>query len=561
MTPGDRPPPKPPRAPESTAPDRAFQAAFALLVLLAAALRAAIAARPLAALDGRTVPDDAYISLHIAKNIGLGLGPLFGDDFTNGFQPLYVWLMAIPAALSGPQALQTVEGLDHLVKQGLALGAAADLGALILVVLLLRRQGYTRAALAFGLLWALHPAVLATALNGLETSLAIFFFALIWSCADRWRLGHAPPSRLVLLGLVIGLGALARIDLLMVGVYFALCSLLLLWRGRRRGRAYLRRTWLLGNVSLALGVALGFAPWLLYSLYYTQRWYPISGQAVRFLSLVGVDRRHMWPHYRGMLDAAVHALEGALAHLGRAALVALALALLLALTAALRRDRPALAPLRAALADLGLPLLFGLSLFLAYTFYIFCPWYFGRYLAPLTLVAFVVLGVAFELLLRALPGRPRLQLALFGLALAAAAAATITLPGVDALLRKGPNARLGYRNLGLWARKHLPAGARIGAPQSGALAYYATHLDVINLDGVVNAAAFRALKRRRMLQYIRDNKIHTIIGWQQNIDLLALHSSGLSSYDWQKKQTIKGFRSWGHPWLVYEVNAPPPPEE
>ena len=58
------------------------------------ALRVAIALRPLARLDGLTIPDDAYLCLTIARSFGRGLGPYYTDAFTNGFQPLYVLLMA-----------------------------------------------------------------------------------------------------------------------------------------------------------------------------------------------------------------------------------------------------------------------------------------------------------------------------------------------------------------------------------------------------------------------------------------------------------------------------------
>ena len=60
-----------------------------MLVLLALnlLLRCSVALRPLEYIDGLTIPDDAYLSLTIAKNIAAGLGPLYGLEHTNGFQP------------------------------------------------------------------------------------------------------------------------------------------------------------------------------------------------------------------------------------------------------------------------------------------------------------------------------------------------------------------------------------------------------------------------------------------------------------------------------------------
>lgn len=46
--------------------------------------------RSIAFLDGRTLIDDSYYSLEIAKNIGQGKGPLYGTAMTNGFQQRYL---------------------------------------------------------------------------------------------------------------------------------------------------------------------------------------------------------------------------------------------------------------------------------------------------------------------------------------------------------------------------------------------------------------------------------------------------------------------------------------
>src|SRR5215468_3784267 len=77
----------------------AGRAAVALLLVLDLGLRAAVALRPLERIDGLTVPDDAYLSLSLARAIGRGEGPRYGLGYTNGFQPLYVFLMAPDYAL------------------------------------------------------------------------------------------------------------------------------------------------------------------------------------------------------------------------------------------------------------------------------------------------------------------------------------------------------------------------------------------------------------------------------------------------------------------------------
>ncbi|MGB5105870.1 MAG: hypothetical protein WBP29_04150 [Candidatus Zixiibacteriota bacterium] len=70
------------------------RALFTSLLAVNLVSRLLIAIRPLKFIDGLTIPDDAYLSLNIARNIAKGLGPLYGSDFTNGFQPLYVFIVA-----------------------------------------------------------------------------------------------------------------------------------------------------------------------------------------------------------------------------------------------------------------------------------------------------------------------------------------------------------------------------------------------------------------------------------------------------------------------------------
>src|SRR4051794_40150587 len=58
--------------------------ALVLVVAVAAGLRLLAATRPVAHLDGVTIPDDAYLALSIARNIASGIGPFYYPDFTNG---------------------------------------------------------------------------------------------------------------------------------------------------------------------------------------------------------------------------------------------------------------------------------------------------------------------------------------------------------------------------------------------------------------------------------------------------------------------------------------------
>src|SRR5207247_465322 len=67
---------------------------LAALIVAATLLRLVLAWLPIEAVDRIFLVDDSYIALNVSRNLALGRGPL-GDSIhaTNGYQPLYVWLM------------------------------------------------------------------------------------------------------------------------------------------------------------------------------------------------------------------------------------------------------------------------------------------------------------------------------------------------------------------------------------------------------------------------------------------------------------------------------------
>jgi hypothetical protein len=56
------------------------------------------------------------------------------------------------------------------------------------------------------------------------------------------------------------------------------------------------------------------------------------------------------------------------------------------------------------------------------------------------------------------------------------------------------------------------------------MSYFARH-PVINLDGVVNREATRALREKRMADYVREEGIEAIIDWPVWFEALLVHRS------------------------------------
>jgi len=526
---------------------------LAAILTLAAALRGWLLARPVAALDGRALPDDAYIAMEIAKNIGWGQGPRFVDYLTNGFQPLFVWLSAIPFAWTVPAALDPSQ-LDFHLKLALAISCAFDLGSLWLLAAAVRRgTGDPMAGLFAALVWAIHPAVLRVAVNGLETATAIFLLLCIWNLVLRRPFANSSARRLFGIGLVCGVAAMARIDLLLVGTFFAIESI----RSLRSATGGDRSQWLAKNGALASGTLAGYAPWMLYSWGYTGTFVPGSGAAVRWITLTHSQHQLNASFFADMGSNALAAVDGNIPLFGKAALLFVVVAVAATFR---RRAADASTPSARSPRWLMLPAVFCGALFCAYTLYVFAPWFFLRYLAPFEVLAIAIVAAGVSRLAALAPRHSR---AIWLFAAGVAVLTTTLQPGFRRLLVAPPDSQIGYRNLGLWARHLVAPGTTIGATQTGALAYYASDYRVVNLDGVVNPRAYDAVRTGTAMDYIREEDIDYVIGWRRNLEFLERNSKDFDPADLATVGYIEQFRSWGIQWEIHRVVYPdgrmPPP--
>jgi len=194
------------------------------------------------------ITDDTFIHLQYARHLAEGHGPVFnvGERVYGGTSPLWVAVLAAPMAL----------GLDGLASAR-ALGAAATLASIVLMLQLLRHTVRTPELRAAGTLaWAANAWMLRWSLSGMEAPLAV---ALTLAGFVAFTGGSGWGPRASLTGALWSLAALTRPE----GVY-----LLLLWGGflvaGARGRD--------GRVRLAwgaLGPILLYGGWLLFArLYY-----------------------------------------------------------------------------------------------------------------------------------------------------------------------------------------------------------------------------------------------------------------------------------------------------
>lgn len=445
-------------------------------------MRLLLACRSLPALDRLFVPDDAYYTLSIARSLAAGRGPsVDGVHLTNGFQPLLAFLLVLLPRLG----------------TALAIGALADGVTAWCLAMLAERivargpnaAHAARAAVAAAAIWAFSPSAIAASLNGLETSLTLACLAgalLAFAAKRAWT------------GALLGLCLLARVD----SVFFVATV----------GIALLRRD---GVRKAALHVgqaALVVAPWWIYELRHFGTVIPESGAAVREQAMMYRDAGMV---VRDQIAWATGAVFGPpfldftpLRQLlgGTASGVGMVLGLvLMAAVAWLLRKRPS--------APIAILALNALCIFLFYALYLPATWFFRRYLVPVHL--FVALLVAVHV---------RRREALAWLAVAAISIAPFFYRDPKITPDQGHHGAKGYFVPAGEILAAAPRDAVIGAFQSGALGWRSGEASaagrrVVNLDGVVDGEAARAVREHRLAAFAKERGVTHLADWDVNVKL------------------------------------------
>jgi hypothetical protein len=401
--------------------------------------------------------DDAYYYLVIARNAASGQGfSADGLSPTNGFQPLWMWLL-VPVAWLTSGDTSRLLGLTQLI---VVCVFAASGG--LLCELLRARFGFLPALVGTAVL--LVPRFSNVLLSGMESGLAVLLLVLL----VRERLGRA---RAVPTGVLLGLLMLARLDSVFLGMTLAGY---LAVEGMARDGSPLQsralRTLRTGLATLWPAVAL-VIPYLAWNYVSFGHLVPISGALKTSHSELGWMPENLNPAYLALL---VFAAAGVAALLGR-------------------RDDPRLAGTLAALtAGIGLQALHAL-VFMRWAVF---SWHFALFI-PIGAIGAAALAREAE---QRLP-RPALRYAV------AALAGLLVVTQAASIRRLHLGFTGAAREAGEWVARSLPENAVLGMKDSGAFSYFAGRR-VMNLDGVVNSFEFaETLCRGELGEFLRAHRV------------------------------------------------------
>jgi hypothetical protein len=488
--------------------------------------------------------DDTYYALAAARHLAAGEGSTVdGLHRTNGYQPLWVWILAGVTAAGDLSS-------DGTVRAALILCAAATLGSGLLAAGIVRLLGGSERAGACALaLWLLNPFLLRRQFNGLEPGLAALLLLATVRAGLKLEVGgtgtegRAGRGGEIRVGVLAGLTALARLDLLILAPVLVL-----------------RRRWLSAGVAALLA-----AGWLAWSFVEFGSLVPLSGEATRVWygalrggsggapaasgpawDVANVSFAAAWIFGLGWPAQALQRLgvPGALVWL----VVPAALAAALLIAAPGRGARHRLREWWRASRPLALwSFVPGLFLWGAYSFAFPAPWHLNRYFLPLHALWVVWVAPYFD---RVLGARPAIGGICWALVMAAG-----TLPfWIDTAAGREPSRLL---DVARWIREEVPAPVRIGVLQSGIVGYYAGR-PIANLDGKVNPEAMRALRDARMADYLERERIEIFGDWEDLVECCVFGRAGSAELR-RRAQRISEGRAPPAPFVFYRLAPTPLP--
>jgi hypothetical protein len=237
-------------------------------------------------LADKPIGEDAYYMLTVARNFALGNGLTYNFNLkTTGIQPLATFLYSSIFIFSNLLGLSDWSALSLIIITNALL--------LILFTITLIKQAsffendFDNLSWIIPLLTLFNFGLFRTFTYGLETRLYLLLFAITVNFTIKLNLKEISPSQLLKLSFLIGFTALARIDFIIVVLFFFLIQ-------------YIQK-----NISIKNLFIIGFLstlftlPWFIYVYSVTGSFIPSSGSAQSELATI----HNVAPRFLAMLIA------------------------------------------------------------------------------------------------------------------------------------------------------------------------------------------------------------------------------------------------------------------
>lgn len=473
--------------------------------------------RPMAFLQ-----DDAYYSLTVAANIASGQGITYGGFPTNGFQPLYAFLLTPLFAIFGDARM-------FCLKAALILCGIFSTASLYLLYRMGEKWAGKSAAMLALVLCALSINLLSHSASGLETSMHAFLFLLTVYFYTKWK-NDFSIARLFKIGLLLGVLALARLDACFIFIAIAGHRF---WINRKNFTLVIKE-----NLIIFIPACLILAPWIVWNLATFGTIFQSSGafHHWRGITTQGID--YSFPGF--ILIAAIKIFSLAIKLLLEP-LIGYRAIVLLPANFVIGKEKLHTNPL---IQLWHMNPVLALSLMVVAGILIFILIRYGKVgfkrlavLKPFKWVLPALVCAGFFYTLYHINYSMRHFYA-YSLLLAIPVAVFITgILGIEksgkmvsskksvlvialliiAIFRCGPfdpklksDNEYGFKIIEK-VKLHVPVGSSIGYTDCGFYGYFLTNYTIVNLDGILNFGAQRMLKQNKLSEYLRKNNVEYVL--------------------------------------------------
>ncbi|MBU5557666.1 MAG: glycosyltransferase family 39 protein [Candidatus Micrarchaeia archaeon] len=454
-----------------------------LLVILVASLTIGLwmACQDVLMLINKIVLDDSFYGFSIARSIANGHGVTYnGIDQTNGFQPLWV-LMIVPIFM-------ITSNIYLAVNLVLVLAAIINTLTVLLVYKFAQNVFGEKIALIAIVLYGLNPFVMFQTLSGIDV--VLFTFLVIVTIYFYNKIEHKfDKKNLCVLGVLIGMTMLARMDGLLL---FAAIWLYMLWKNKKHPLIAIKHGFIIGIVALLVVL-----PWFAWS-------YTTFGTIVQSSAIARYNMGHGIFPYADLkapktlaqtasmvMENFVRAAGSILNQLGifNFGIDMLTIILFLFIVSTLMFSVKSL-------KRFTVPVIFVILLVLFYCLYMWGVQV--RYMTPVIPMITILISAGLVSMFK-----KHAWLVQFILIV------VLTIIAFNGLQQwdRGYFAWSGelYKDA-LWIRENIAPNESVGVFSSGIHTYFSNRR-VVNLDGVLNFKAIKALEDRDIISYMKSENI------------------------------------------------------
>jgi hypothetical protein len=447
------------------------------------------------------VIEDAYYTFSVAKNIANGHGiSADGENLTNGFQPLYTFLI-VPAFVLTNNDYLSIRIIFILML--LVLFLSAYLFGLIIRDSLLAILGIGSQEL-FWIAFFIYLSsllLIINYLNGLETGLlllCVLSFIRYYQKLQEFNLKNIP-----VLGIILGLLVLIRIDAVFFVIIF---SISLIFHKDIRIKTRIIYAIILSFISLLIS-----SPWWIYNYTVFNSIMPTSGQAqfefgifyYRLFYLSDAWTQNLSP-FTYTFDRFLHGWSGVIIRL--MIIGTLTFYINKQLTGKFKNLFKSNTIAKRTYQIILVIAIYTIVLSIWYFFFSSAGHFYLRYIVIMSIIGQFVFVIFIAIIFK----KFKRIFYLIPTALALIILAVVLLFHTELMLNKSQFFKYQLQLV----KKYVPEKEYVAAGQSGTLGFFRQR--VVNLDGKVNNEAL--IYKDRIVKYLDKKKIHWICDWKFFID-------------------------------------------